>query len=68
MKAELENRFRYHSPVGDQAERYVKVRSLARDLAELIDGLCPESREKSLSLTHLDEVVFFANASIARNE
>jgi hypothetical protein len=65
---ELENRFTYHAPHGDQAERYVQIRDQAKSLARSLATLCPESRELSLALTKLDEVVFWANASIARRE
>jgi hypothetical protein len=65
---ELDNRFTYHAPKGDQTVRYQKIREKAKELAYLINELTPESREKSLSLTKLDEVSFWANASIARNE
>ena len=66
--ADLENRFTYHQPKGDQAERYVDIRTLARDFAKQIDAMCPDSREKSLAITHIEEAVFWANAAIARNE
>lgn len=66
--AQLINRFSYHAPQGDQAERYATIRAAALELAILIADLTPESREQSLSFTALDEVVFWANASIARNE
>ena len=36
--------------------------------AELLERLCPGSRELSLSKTKLEESVMWANASIARNE
>jgi hypothetical protein len=45
--------FRYHEPKEGQAERYV---------------LIPPSRELSIALTKLEEMTFWANASIARNE
>ena len=38
-----------------------------KELAYLIDGICPNSREKSLAMTKLEESVMWANASIARN-
>lgn len=65
---EIVNRFTYHAPIGNQPERYQAIRAGALALAVLINDLAPDSREKSLSLTHLDEVVFWANSSIARNE
>ena len=65
---ELENRFSYHAPFGDQTTRYYSIRNAAKELAHLIVASCPDSRELSTSLTKLDEVVFFANAAIARNE
>jgi len=64
---ELRHRFTYHAPTGDQPKIYERIRSAALMLALDVDELCPESREKSLALTHLDEVVFWANSSIARN-
>ena len=65
---ELDARFTYHCPTDEQAKKYTSIRGRARAFAELIDVLCPESREKSLALTKLDEVVMWANASIARRE
>lgn len=65
---ELETRFQYHSPRGDQPQRYTTIRAYAAGIAAIIMELCPTSRERSLALTHLDEVVMFANASIARRD
>ena len=65
---DLESRFTYHPPKGDQTDRYQMIRSSALTLAMLIDGAAPKSREKSLALTKLEEAVMWANAAIARNE
>ena len=65
---DIKNRFTYHSPSDDQISRYDEIRRFAKIFAELIDKDCPDSREKSLALMKLDEVVMWANASIARNE
>jgi len=65
---DLKNRFTYHAPKGDQAKRYEEIRDYAHGCASLVNGQCPESREKSLALTHLEEAVFWANAAIARHE
>ncbi|HEC65500.1 MAG TPA: hypothetical protein ENI23_09410 [bacterium] len=65
---DLENRFTYHEPKGDQTQTYEELRSRALKLAHLIDESCPDSREKSLAITKLEEAVMWANASIAKNE
>lgn len=65
---ELTKRFTYHAPKGDQPGRYEKLRQATKALAERFDAMCPDSREKSLALTHLEEAVMWANAAIARNE
>lgn len=64
----IEKNFTYHTPKNDQPERYSQLRENSKWLAELIVSLCPESRERSLALTKLEECSFWANASIARNE
>lgn len=67
-QAELDNRFTYHPPKEGQTERYEDVRAAAKRFAEFIVGHTNASREQSLALTKLDEVVFWANAAIARRE
>lgn len=68
MSAETITRnFTYHAPTDGQAVLYGEIRAKARELAEVIDGRCPDSREKSLAMTKLEESVMWANASIARN-
>ena len=65
---DIDNTFTYHAPFGDQAARYEMIRKAAKDLAITIDRACPESREKSLALTAVQQSVMWANASIAINE
>ena len=60
MNAQIENNFKYHSPKEGQPEKYTQLREKAKELA-------PQSREKSLAITKLEESVMWANASIARN-
>lgn len=68
LKERIQNDFSYHPPFGDQVERYAVIRDRAKGLAELMVDHCPESRELSTALTHLETAVMFANAAIARNE
>lgn len=66
---DLMSRFTYHPPFSEgQTKRYEMIREVARNYALLLNDSCPESREKSLAITHLEEVVFWANAAIARHE
>ncbi len=64
----LEKSYTYHPPRGDQPKRYDAIRWSGREYAKMLFDLCPTSRELSLALTKLEEVVMWANASIARNE
>ena len=68
MPFDSEKIFKYHAPHGDQASRYEHIRTIAKALGIFIGGNCPESRERSLALTNLQQAVMFANASIAINE
>lgn len=63
----IEKNFSYHAPKEGQPEKYVSIREKAKELAYLIDELCPNSREKSIAMTELETSVMWANASIARN-
>lgn len=75
--AALANIFSYHAPKDDksahpgvqaQTFRYESLRNGALVLAKLINLWCPESREKALAITNLQQAVMWANASIAINE
>lgn len=65
---ELAIRFTYHPPSGDQPRRYEDLRRNGYTLAGLIVASCPESRERALALTKLEEAIMWANAAIARRE
>ncbi|MEY8366833.1 hypothetical protein AALA22_14450 [Anaerovoracaceae bacterium 41-7] len=65
---DFDNIYKYHAPKANQPERYEKLREKAKEMACLIDELCPNSREKSLAFTNLEQSCMWANASIARNE
>lgn len=68
MGVNLENVYKYHKPKGNQTDRYEAIRSKAKELAYLIDELCPSSRERSIAHTNLEQVSMWANASIARED
>ena len=68
MNERIENNFMYHETKEGQLEKYANIRDKAKDLAYLIEEFCPDSRERSLAITNLEQFVMWANASIARNE
>ena len=65
---DIESIFTYHKPFGDQPNRYEILRGDAKELANLIIDCCPDSRERSLAITSLQQTIMWANASIAINE
>ena len=66
--ARLDNDYIYHAPKGDQTDRYQLIRANGLAYAKVIASLTPASREQSMALTALEQVVMYANAAIARNE
>lgn len=68
LEKDIAHRFTYHPPQPGQPEIYTAIREIAKQYAILIARYTPKSREQSLALTHLEETVFWANASIAREK
>jgi hypothetical protein len=65
---DIDNRFRFHAASRqEKADEHTSARQACRRLADHLNELCPEGREKSLAITHLEEVMFWANAAIARS-
>jgi hypothetical protein len=67
-REQLENRYTYHAPKNDQAERYQRIRNQVFATATVCVELTPCSPEQSRALNALDEAMFLFNAAIARNE
>lgn len=65
---ELENRYTYHAPKGDQPKRYELIRAAAKQFASVVQELCPNSPERAHAKDRIDEAMMWANASIARHE
>lgn len=65
-KEEIDLRFTFHPATPEKAKVYESIRDNAKQMAYLLYSVVPDSRELSLALTALDEVVMFANAGVAR--
>lgn len=67
--AELACRFSSHPPKDQGVSEDLRaVRDGSYRLAEMLNELVPDSREKDQALLHLEHVMFWANAAIARNQ
>lgn len=66
---DLFNRFKFH-PADTQIRRksHEAVRSTCLEMALKMNILLPEGREKNTFFTKLEEAMFWANASIAREK
>jgi len=65
---QLAHRFAYHPPSSPAiAGKHEDVRAACGALGEFLNDLIDqECREKAVALTHLEEVMMWANAAIAR--
>lgn len=65
---DIENRFAFHAASRqEKADEHTSARQSCRQLADRLNDLLPEGREKALAITKLEEVMFWANAAIARH-
>lgn len=64
--AEILSRFSSHVPDEDCVRKMRAIRAEARKFALVIQGLCPNSREKATALTHLQAVMMNANSAIVQ--
>lgn len=69
LMLDLKNRFKHHPPRNEEEiQQHEQVRKLCLGLALELVTICPVSRKLSLALTHLEEVMFFANGALARHK
>ncbi|KLI04518.1 MULTISPECIES: Acb2/Tad1 domain-containing protein [Mycolicibacterium] len=66
--ADLVHRFAYHRPDTEKVKAHEDVRARCGDLAHHLDHVLSGGREKALAITKLEEVMFWANAAIARSK
>jgi hypothetical protein len=64
---DIRHRFTYHAPDPAKAAKHQSIRQACMNLAHNLNDLLPDGREKSLAITHLEEVCMWANASLARS-
>lgn len=65
--ADIANRFAFHPATTDEKrDAHTSVRQACRKLADELNAQLPDGREKALAITHLEEVMLWGNAAVAR--
>lgn len=65
--ADISHRFNFHPAATEEKKNeHTSIRTACRDLAHSLDERLPDGREKALSITKLEEAMFWANAAAAR--
>lgn len=65
---DLENQFTYHSPKGDQSERYEKINQAALNFAKVVRDNTPACADQTAAIRQIREARMTANSAIACNE
>lgn len=65
---DIAHRFAFHATTEEKRDEHTSVRQACRRLADELNERLPEGREKSLAITNPEQVMFRANAAIARTD
>lgn len=68
QKDEWHFRFTNHTPAASAVKKIEGLRRASCAMADAIIDMCPPSREQSLALTHLETMLMYSVAAIARTE
>lgn len=61
---QLERSLTNQAPNDDQLNRILELRGFAKSFGRVLINNCPDSRERSLALTHLEDTAMWAVKSI----
>lgn len=64
---EIQKRFNYHAPDAAKVILHENFREHCKCLAHIIKETIPPGREQAEAMTHLEDVMMWGNAGIARN-
>lgn len=66
--SEISKTYNYHKPSGDGLERITKLRQAFTDIDTLIQELAPQSRERAVALTNLEQAAMWAIKAVVCND
>ena len=64
----MKKTFAYHKPSEESLAKITELRNLFSSVSDKIDELCPDSREKSVSHTKLEELAMWAIKAVVCND
>jgi hypothetical protein len=64
---EIHEKFHYHPPTTSGAATHRELSRGFCELAEKVEMLCPDGREKALAMTNLEQAKMWASAAVARD-
>jgi len=59
--------FDYQAPNDEQTQRIIALRQGFKDLRDQLKNLIPDSRERSVAITHLETANMWANKAVVFN-
>lgn len=63
-----DNTFDYQKPTEASLEILTIIRAAAKEYAKILIKTLPESREKSIAITKIEETAMWANKSVVQNQ
>lgn len=67
-KESMKKTFAYHKPGADGLAKITQLREAFSGLSDLIEAICPKSREASVALTNLETTAMWAIKAVVCND
>lgn len=64
----IKKTYNYHKPSEDGLAKITQLREAFSNLNELIESICPNSRERAITITNLETAAMWAIKSVVFND